>query len=331
LFARLDRRGPLLFSPRWFDERLMEWTMAEEAIKLQLFRFIDVLPMVKAAPEVNRHLREYFEEAREALPAWVRLGVRWMPRRGALGQLLASVARSSAERMARRFIAGSNLDEALHTIQRLRGQSLAFTVDLLGEATITEAEAEQYQQACLHLIEGLSKQVNQWPPVDLIDRDHLGLLPRVNVSVKLSSLYSQFDPIDPEGTSRAVRARLRPLFHAARARQAFLNFDMEQYAYKDQTIQIFRDILEEDEFRDWSEVGIAIQAYLKDTDRDLAELAEWSARRREQTGASVQVRLIKGAYWDFETVNARSRTGRCRSSPTRGRPTLAMSACRGFC
>src|SRR5436309_3033817 len=105
LFARLDRRGPTLLTPRWFDERLMEWTMAAQAVKLQLFRFIDVLPMLKTAPEVSRHLREYFEEARAELPAWVRLGVRWIPNRGVGGQLLATVARSSAERMARRFIA----------------------------------------------------------------------------------------------------------------------------------------------------------------------------------------------------------------------------------
>src|SRR3954467_29419 len=93
LFARLDRRGPLLFSPGWFDERLMEWTMAEEAVKLQLFRFIDVLPMLHAAPEVSRHLREYFTEARDALPGWVRFALRWLPTGGPAGQFLATAAR----------------------------------------------------------------------------------------------------------------------------------------------------------------------------------------------------------------------------------------------
>src|SRR3954469_15556928 len=75
LFARVDRRGPLLFSPGWFDERLMDWTMDDEAVEVQLFRFIDVLPQLGAAPVVARHLREYFEEAHESLPAWARLGL----------------------------------------------------------------------------------------------------------------------------------------------------------------------------------------------------------------------------------------------------------------
>jgi RHH-type proline utilization regulon transcriptional repressor/proline dehydrogenase/delta 1-pyrroline-5-carboxylate dehydrogenase len=82
--------------------------------------------------------------------------------------------------------------------------------------------------------------------------------------------------------------------------RAFVNFDMEQYAFKDTTLRIFREILEEDEFRTWPDVGIAIQAYLRDCERDLIDLADWTKRR----GTPVWVRLIKGAYWDFETVVA---------------------------
>src|SRR6185437_14095322 len=106
-----------------------------------------------------------------------------------------------------------------------------------------EAEAEQAQAEYLELINGLSQHVNTWPANDLIDRDENGPLPRVNVSVKLSALYSQFDPIDPEGTSRIVRRRLRPILRAARAQSAFVNIDMEQYAFKDLTLQIFREVL----------------------------------------------------------------------------------------
>jgi RHH-type proline utilization regulon transcriptional repressor/proline dehydrogenase/delta 1-pyrroline-5-carboxylate dehydrogenase len=300
LFARLERRAPVLFGPRWWDERLMEWTMGDEAVKLQLFRFIDVLPQLQAPVEISRHLREYFQEAAEALPGWARLGLRWLPRDGLAARVLARTARANAERLARRFIAGSNLEEALQAIDALRRRRLAFTVDLLGEATITETEAERYQQAYLDLIAGLTQHVNHWPAIPLIDSDHQGPLPRVNVSLKLSSLYSQFDPVDPEGTSRAVRGRLRPILRAARRSHAFVNVDMEQYAYKDLTLRIVRKVLEEDEFRDWPDAGIAIQAYLRDCPRDLEELARWAQRR----GTPVWVRLIKGAYWDYETVVA---------------------------
>ncbi|HTU92736.1 MAG TPA: proline dehydrogenase family protein [Gemmataceae bacterium] len=298
IFARIGRAGPMPFTPSWLDERLMEWSMGDDAVKFQLFRFVDVLPLLHSPETIARHLREYFGEAREHLPGWLRLGLRWLPSHGFLGRMLAATAYRSAQRLARKFIAGSNLDEALHAIAELRRRSLAFTIDRLGEATITEQEAEQAQADYLELIHGLSRQVNTWKGNDLIDRDKDGPLPRVNVSVKLSALYSQFDPIDPEGTSRAVRRRLRPILHAARKRSAFVNIDMEQYAFKDLTLQIFRNILDEDDFRDWPDAGIAIQAYLRDTAGDLEELAAWAQRR----GTPVTVRLVKGAYWDYETI-----------------------------
>lgn len=300
LFSRLDGRGALPFSPAWLDDRLMAWTMADEAVKLQLFRFIDVLPMLRDAEAIGRHLREYFEEAGQALPQWARLGLRWLPQHGLAVRILAWAARLNATRLAHRFIAGTNLDEALAAIACLRRRKLAFTVDLLGEATITEAEAIQHQQEYIHLIKGLSGPVAAFPPVNLIDRDPSGPLPRVNVSIKLSALYSQFDPIDPEGTAQAVRERLRPVLRAARTRGAFINLDMEQYAFKDLTLRIFREVLEENDFHDWPDVGIAIQAYLHDAERDLHELANWVKRR----GTPVWVRLIKGAYWDYEIVKA---------------------------
>ncbi len=73
---------------------------------------------------------------------------------------------------------------------------------------------------------------------------------------------------------------------------------MEQYSVKDLTYHIFRRILEEKEFRDWTDVGLAVQAYLRDTEADLQSLADWARRR----GAPVWVRLVKGAYWDYETI-----------------------------
>jgi RHH-type proline utilization regulon transcriptional repressor/proline dehydrogenase/delta 1-pyrroline-5-carboxylate dehydrogenase len=300
IFARLERTAPLLFSPAWADDRLMEWTMSDEAVKLQLFRFIDALPLLHSPLQISRHLREYFAEAGDHIPGWLRLGMRWLPERGIAGRMLAWAARLNARRLARRFIAASTLPEALAAVAAMRRRSLGFTIDLLGEAIIAEAEAEAYQQEYLRMLDGLTDTVNAWPAIPLVDQDDAGPVPRVNVSIKLSSLYSKFDPVDPEGTSRAVRDRLRPIFRVARRRHAFVNVDMEQHAYKDLTLRIFREVLEEDEFQDWRDVGIAIQGYLRCCTRDLENLARWVEKR----GTPVWVRLIKGAYWDYETVVA---------------------------
>jgi RHH-type transcriptional regulator, proline utilization regulon repressor / proline dehydrogenase / delta 1-pyrroline-5-carboxylate dehydrogenase len=300
IFGRVERQGPPAFTPAWVDQLLMDWTMSAEPLKVQLFRFIDALPRLHDPAAIASHLREYLGEAGDAVPWWLRYGVRMLPAGGVGGRLLAKTAKWNAEHLARRFIAGSNVEEALASVKRLREKALGFTVDLLGEATITEPEADAVQKQYLDLIAGLTREVNAAPEVPLIDRDHRGPIPRVNVSVKLSALFSQFDPIDPEGTSRVVRRRLRPILTAARETNAFVNFDMEQYSFKDTTLRIFREILEEPEYRDWPHVGMAVQAYLTDTEKDLHDLLAWAKSR----GTSVWVRLVKGAYWDFETVIA---------------------------
>lgn len=300
LFARIEASGPIVLSPTWWDDRLMDLSMRDEAIKLQLFRFIDALPHLHRPEDVSRHLKEYFAEAAGHIPKLVSRLVRWLPSRGIGAKVLSANAFRSSGRLARRFIAGSTLEETLRAVAEQRKRKLAFTIDLLGEASLTEIEAERYQAEYLRLVEGLAEEVNQWPTVEEIDRDPYGPLPRVNVSIKLSSLYSQFDPIDPEGTSQAVKERLRPILHLARQQRVFVNLDMEQFAYKDLTIRIFQEILDEDAFRDWPDVGIALQAYLRSAESDVQGMAEWAKRR----GTPVWVRLIKGAYWDYETVVA---------------------------
>src|SRR5262249_16628238 len=157
---------------------------------------------------------------------------------------LAWAAFRSAERLARRFIAGSDIDEVLDAVSRMRRRSLAFTVDLLGEATITEDEADASRQEYIGLLNGLAA-LNAWPETAPAARHDRGPTPRVTVSVKLSSLYSQFDPLDPEGTARAVLDRLRPILRAAVRQRAFVNIDMEQYAYKALTLRLFKDVLSE--------------------------------------------------------------------------------------
>ncbi len=301
IFGRLDRQGPVLFTRNWWDAKLMGVSMSNDALKVQLFRFVDTLPYLTDPKEVGRHLREYLHEARDQLPWWARWGIGWIPETGFAGRMLARAAKTNAEGMARKFIAGSNVPEAVAAVQAMRAKGLAFTIDLLGEATVTEAEADHVQKQYLDLLTGLPPVINAAPEVGTIDRDDRGPIPRVNVSVKLSALFSQFDPIDPEGTGRMVKSRLRPILTLAKKNGAFVNFDMEQYSFKDVTLTIFMGLLAEKEFRDWPHVGIAIQAYLTDTERDLERLRDWAQHVRK---CPVWIRLVKGAYWDYETVVA---------------------------
>ena len=65
-----------------------------------------------------------------------------------------------------------------------------------------------------------------------------GKIPRVNLSVKLSSLCARFDPLDPN-TETIVRERLRELFREAARLQAAVTVDMEQYAFRESDLGDF--------------------------------------------------------------------------------------------
>jgi RHH-type proline utilization regulon transcriptional repressor/proline dehydrogenase/delta 1-pyrroline-5-carboxylate dehydrogenase len=300
IFARLQIESPSVFHFSWWDEKILEWCMRDEALKVQMFRFMDVLPMLKTGEQVAQHLQEYFLDHQELFPIAVQWGLNVASLGTAPARAVALAVRRNATRMAQRFIAGATPGEALTAIRKLRRQSLAFTLDLLGEATLSEDEAAAYEQRYLDLLSSLAASAKSWEPVELIDTDHTGPIPRVNVSVKLTALYSQFDAIDPEHSTARVKERLRPILRTAKAVGAFVTVDMEQYRYKDLTLRTFKEILDEEEFRSWPHSGIVLQAYLRETEQDLLDLLAWAQMR----GTPISVRLVRGAYWDYETVVA---------------------------
>lgn len=307
LFGRLNHRAPSIFHGRWWEDRLMNWAMQDEAVKVQMFRFVDVLPMLRDHTSIARHLEEYFEDVRSHLPWAARIGLDLSTSNSILSRALAYNARTNAARMARRFIAGENVSEVLNSVQLLRENGQAFTLDLLGEAIISDVEADRYQQAYLDLITGMSEQVDSWSEVRVLDHDHTGPIPRLNVSIKLSALDSQFCSIDSVGSKERVLHRLRPILRAAQEHHAFVNFDMEQNDYRRLTFDIFQTVLTEDEFREFSDAGIVVQAYLHDAESDLKDLLKWTKKR----GTPITVRLVKGAYWDFESIVAEYRNWPC--------------------
>ncbi len=300
IFERLPRRRPTILQRQWWDDRIMDWAMRDESVKVQMFRFVDVLPMLTTSTDVVQHLQEYFDEVRSALPSAVRLGMAMARPGSVVGRAVAMAARRNASSQARRFIAGTDAAEVLNAARRERRLRRAFTLDVLGEAVTNDVEADRYLEAYKSLIENVAPTVNSWPEEPQIDRAGVDEIPRANVSIKLSALDSHFDPIDPEGATRRVGERLRFLLRVARRHSTFVNVDMESYAVKDLTLHVFRTVLMEEEFRETRDVGIVIQCYLKDAEADLVGLRDWAAQR----GTPVWVRLVKGAYWDYETTSA---------------------------
>jgi RHH-type proline utilization regulon transcriptional repressor/proline dehydrogenase/delta 1-pyrroline-5-carboxylate dehydrogenase len=180
---------------------------------------------------------------------------------------------------------------------------MTFTLDLLGEAVTSEHEARAYQQQYRSIIDDMARLSYQWAAHPQLEAASYGSLPKVNISVKLSSLYARFDPMAADATIAAVKARLEPILLAARQHGMFVNIDMEQHDYCTITQRIFMEIMSEPRFADWADVGIVAQAYLKRTEADLVILRDWAIHR----GTPIHIRLVKGAYWDYETIMAAQR------------------------
>ena len=290
LYHKAAEHKPSIFESQDWLGKMIEWSLQDESLRVALFRFVDVLPSLDSAAEIGRHLEEYFAKVDHAFG-----GLVFLAQALHAGWLLAPVARQNVTRLARRFIVEEDPKTLKSALENLRKEPAAFTLDVVGEATVSEKEALAMQQRYLGLLRSLTSIARDWPVVPQIDQGAAGPLPRVNLSVKVSSLYARFDPLDPD-SAVVARERLRPLFLEAARLKAAITIDMEQYAFKDLTLAIFRDLLEESEFGLESHAAIAMQAYLRDAERDVTELIRWARTRKRRIG----VRLVKGAYWDSE-------------------------------
>lgn len=291
--------GQLQDQMRW-DDKLLDWAMASPGLRVQLFRFIDCLPALRSKPEIARHLQEYLTAEEVELPEALKKLLNFANADSVPGQLAATTVAPAVETLAHKYIAGENIKQIIKTLERLRKDKMAFTVDLLGEAVITESEAQSYLDRYLELMAELTNAAKNWSPVDAIDKADGETLPRVQVSVKLTAFYSQFDPLDAKGSQERVSDRIRILLRRAQELGAAVHFDMEQYAYKDLTLSILKQLLLEEEFRSRTDIGVTMQAYLRDSEDDLNDLISWAKLR----GFPLTVRLVKGAYWDQETILA---------------------------
>jgi len=301
VFEFAEAAQPRFWQSAWWLERITQFVDRDPMLRARVFQFVECLPALSGHNDVMGHLAEYLDDSRLHLPAALLALVRpdgWFSslRTEAIGR----ITRFGATRMAARFLCGFDVPSAVRAVQRLRSRGMAFTLDVLGESTTSYAQAEVYASVYHDLIDRVTPLAAAWPIDPLLDFDGDRPMPRVNLSIKLSGLDPFLDAIDPDRAIRTAGRLLRPLLRHARSAGAFINIDMESYKFHDLTLDLFKKTLMEDEFRDWPDVGIVLQAYLREGEKDLADLLEWAARR----GTRFALRLVKGAYWDAETAAA---------------------------
>jgi proline dehydrogenase len=292
-------RQPLRAAEQTLTTRLA----ARPQLRAALFRLVDVAPACRTARDLGEHLDAYLGE----VPDHDRAAglARRLTARPAGRTASGRAASIGVARMARGFILDEEDAGAMPELSRLWRAGIASSVDLLGEATVTAAEADRYAARCDAMLVQLARAAHAWPARPLLESDGHGPLPRANLSVKVTALTPLVREADP-GTGRADAARrLRALLRRARELGAHLHIDIESMASRELILELVFDLLSEHEFRDGPSAGIVLQAYLTDSDDVLREVLDWTARTPRAT--PLTVRLVKGAYWDHEVVEARQR------------------------
>jgi RHH-type proline utilization regulon transcriptional repressor/proline dehydrogenase/delta 1-pyrroline-5-carboxylate dehydrogenase len=276
---------------RAFEDRGMELLARDPQLRAALFRLVDVAPACATPRELADHLGALLGEVERRLPiAAVRR------------PLAGRVAGVAVHRMAQRFIVGQGPRDAVPALARLWRAGAAASVDLLGEATVTAAEADRYTARCDEALRTLAAAARGWPAQPVLERDGAGALPRVNLSVKVSAMTPHVRADAPELGVADAAGRLRGLLRTARDVGAHLHIDMESMDTRELITDLVMEVLAEPEFREGPSAGIVLQAYLRDADEQLAGLLDWAAAAAREVPFTI--RLVKGAYWEHETVDA---------------------------
>ena len=281
------------------SELLMGWAVRRPEFKVPLFRFVDALPACRTPADVMAHLDGYLDTP--ASPWLVRAGLKTAEAVPGGDRVAAAAARNGVRRMARRFIAGQSAAGATEALADLWRHGYAASVDLLGEKTVTLADADRYAARVMDLVSTATAAAPGWPGNDRLERDPWGPLPRVNVSVKATALAPLLTPYTLAAGLDQAMERLGPILEHARRAGATVNFDSEHDEVKDATFALVREVGRA--FPDGPQLGCVVQAYRTDAYDDLEALVGWSATTLRRP---LQVRLVKGAYWDAETITAQA-------------------------
>jgi RHH-type proline utilization regulon transcriptional repressor/proline dehydrogenase/delta 1-pyrroline-5-carboxylate dehydrogenase len=283
------------------DDRAMDRAAEDAELRAALVRFVDVVPACRSLDDLAAHLTGFLEQVHTRPPS-LRAAMRMGDTKTGRAALGAAGA-AGVKHMAHRFIVGADPEAALPSLRSLWRDGIAASVDLLGEATVTAAEADRYAARCAEALDVLSAAYAKLDEQPALEHDTLGPLPRANLSVKVSALTPLLRPEAPERGQRDAAPRLRALLRHAKRVGAHLHIDMESLNSREAVLELVLALLAEPEFADGPSAGVVLQAYLRDSPQTLDTILDWArATPREQP---LVVRLVKGAYWDHEVVEAR--------------------------
>jgi RHH-type proline utilization regulon transcriptional repressor/proline dehydrogenase/delta 1-pyrroline-5-carboxylate dehydrogenase len=203
-----------------------------------------------------------------------------------LGEPVAITAiRQAMMLVGQHFVAGQTVEEAIATNQSAREKGYFHSYDMLGEAALTQPDAERYQRAYRHCIETIA--AHEFEPE------------QAGMSIKLSALHPRFE-LRQYSALEQLRDRLHELLLLAHQHNISVTLDAEESWRLEPTLLLFADMIGQKPFRNWGRFGIAVQTYSKRA----PGVISWLMSLSRSIHCQIPVRLVKGAYWDTEIKQA---------------------------
>ncbi|HEX6796025.1 MAG TPA: proline dehydrogenase family protein, partial [Casimicrobiaceae bacterium] len=219
------------------------------------------------------------------------------PDENALAEALTRVVRKGGEAVVRagvayamrmlgkQFVTGQTIEEAIGVARSRESNGYRYTYDMLGEAALTDVDAQAYFESYRHAIEAIGKDARARGPIE-----------GPGVSVKISGLHPRYELPQRERVLNELYPRLLELAELSKQHGIGFHLDQEESARFDLTLEMLERLCREPSLRGWNGIGISLQAYQK---RGRA-VADWIIALARSTGRRINIRLVKGAYWDTE-------------------------------
>lgn len=213
--------------------------------------------------------------------------------RGAIKRLGEPVIRTAVGRamkeMGAQFVLGETIEDALKRGASARSKGYTFSYDMLGEAALTQADADGFFDSYAKAIAALAPHAR-----DTDIRRNPG------ISVKLSALHPRYEEAQRADVLKTLTKRTLTLAQAARDAGMGFNIDAEEADRLDLSLDVIQAVLGDPSLAGWDGFGVVVQAYGV---RALPVL-DWLHALAQSLDRRIMVRLVKGAYWDTEIKHA---------------------------
>jgi RHH-type proline utilization regulon transcriptional repressor/proline dehydrogenase/delta 1-pyrroline-5-carboxylate dehydrogenase len=200
----------------------------------------------------------------------------------------------SMRQIGKQFVLGETIDDACAAARGFEKDGYRMSYDMLGEGARTQDDADHYFASYRRAIRNIGDRLHKADPSEHNVRQVPG------ISVKLSALHPRYEFAQEDRCVPEIAARLSVLAHEAAAYNIALTVDAEEVERLELSLEIIERVLKDETLRDWRGFGLAVQAYQKRAPMVIDHVYHLAQQNKQH----MQVRLVKGAYWDREIKRA---------------------------